>query len=714
MNDLRIFLKHAAISLVLLGWTSAALANQAGSLDITYQPVLDGPVRAIVPLTDGQALIGGAFATVNESARAGIARLQADGTLDTTFDPGPWSAGDANPAVNAILVQPDGKVLIGGKFTQIHGVSRVNLARLNADGSVDMGFAPSCGSVNCLALQPDGGILYGGQAEKAMRDSSCLGRLNQDGTPDLDFKVTLVGYQHGLGATYLPRVDKIVIQTNGQIFIQGFIEGVGFESRFGLARLDANGSLDTTFPSPAGAATSNEMGPYSAVAAFAVQPDGKLLLGCNAFLFKGWDRRVARLDANGLLETNFNTPLPLDLSRLWTGRNAINCILPQTNGQILVSGDFSGILVSGQRLARNHLVRLLPSGGLDDEFDLNAGTDTPAAIMVNQCDGQVLLGGTFTNVNGTSRPYLARLHGDETLARVPTILTPPSGTNVLEGETVRLWVSADGAALRYQWRLNGIDIVGATRADLVLTNVSPLDTGAYSVAVRNEVAETTSAPATVTIHTFAEVLNSPGLIYRSEFAGRIVQAGWFYQTEITHDGVSAIQTKDASITHPGEPNPGGIAGLQTQVQGPGQLSFWWKTVNSLIYFSIPVEEGGWWYPWFQRATDWQQVKIAIPPGEHTLDWSTSFYSGCALILDEVSFNPGVTFSTTDAQWSSRGGFEFQIAPPADQPYQMERSLDLIKWTPWMTITPTNSILHLSDPSATNRSQTFYRARVLGR
>ena len=713
MKNLELALRHFALSLFLLARTAAVLAIQPGSLDTAYQPVLDGPVKAIAVMADGKALIGGTFATVNGSARAGIVRLNADGTLDSTFDPGPGIAGDTNRVVNAILVQPDGKVLLGGVFAQIHGVPRVNLARLNANGSVDMSFAPACHTVNCLALQPDGGILYGGQAGKAEAGPFSLGRLSMDGTPDSEFRVSLAGYQHGFGDPIPPSVDKVVVQTDGRIFIQGFFNAIGPEERFGFARLNANGSLDTTFPGPPRAEQGNSMGPNCTVASFAVQPDGKVLLGSTAFLFKGWNRRLARLDANGLLETNFSTPLPVDLADNGTGRNAINCILPQTDGHLLVSGDFTAIVAGGQRQARNHLVRLIRSGGLDYEFGPNAGTDTPATVMVSQRDGRMLLGGAFTNVNGTSRPYLARLHGDETLARVPTILTPPSGTNVLEGETVGLWVSAAGAALRYQWRRNGIDLAGATRADLVLTNVNPADSGDYAVTVRNEVSEAMSAPATVTIHTLAEALNSPGLNYTTEYGSKIVQADWIYQTGITHDGVGAIQTQDAALTHPGEPWPIGNAGLQTKVQGPGQFSFWWKSVNSLISFSTYVDGVSLWDPWFPAPTEWRQVKIALPPGEHTLEWYASFYSRCALVLDEVSFTPGVTFSPAAPHWSPHGGFEFQIAPPADQPYQLEWSADLIQWTPWMTITPTNSILQLYDPSATNRNQTFYRARVLG-
>src|SRR5204863_715331 len=87
---------------------------------------------------DGKVIVGGNFTTVNGVARNCVARLLADGSLDTTFNPGTG----ANDVVVAVLLQPDGKVVIGGYFTTINGTTKRMLARLNADGSVDGTFTP--------------------------------------------------------------------------------------------------------------------------------------------------------------------------------------------------------------------------------------------------------------------------------------------------------------------------------------------------------------------------------------------------------------------------------------------------------------------------------------------------------------------------------------------------------------------------------------------
>lgn len=100
-----------------------------------FGPWLNGPaVRAMALQTDGKILLGGSFTASDSLPRNRLARLQANGPLDTDFE------ADANAEVLAVAVQADGKILVGGQFTEIAGHAVAYLARLNADGSVDMGF----------------------------------------------------------------------------------------------------------------------------------------------------------------------------------------------------------------------------------------------------------------------------------------------------------------------------------------------------------------------------------------------------------------------------------------------------------------------------------------------------------------------------------------------------------------------------------------------
>src|SRR5207344_1973953 len=98
-------------------------------------------VWSIVVQSDGKLLIGGNFYSVNGTNRNNVARLTANGSLDSSFNP---TAG-ADNSVSSVVVQSDGKVLIGGSFTTVNGTNRCRIARLNADGGLDSSFQPGIG-----------------------------------------------------------------------------------------------------------------------------------------------------------------------------------------------------------------------------------------------------------------------------------------------------------------------------------------------------------------------------------------------------------------------------------------------------------------------------------------------------------------------------------------------------------------------------------------
>src|SRR4029077_2413605 len=100
-----------------------------------------------------------AFTAVNGVVRRRFARLNSDGSLDSSFT----VTGDSS--AQAWAIQPDGKILIGGFFTTINGVGRASVARLNSDGSLDTTFNPGTGAtgggVSALAFKTDGKIVIG-------------------------------------------------------------------------------------------------------------------------------------------------------------------------------------------------------------------------------------------------------------------------------------------------------------------------------------------------------------------------------------------------------------------------------------------------------------------------------------------------------------------------------------------------------------------------
>ena len=160
-------------------------------------PGANNTVFAIATMPDGTNYIGGEFTSVDSISRIRIARLTATGEVDPTFE----ALGGANDFVTAVAAYtapgPNRrKVLIGGGFTAVNGVQRNGIARLNTDGSIDTTFNPGNGAngpVYSVALQLDGTILIGGDFTSF--DGilvNRIARLLADGQLDLN-------YQTGLG-----------------------------------------------------------------------------------------------------------------------------------------------------------------------------------------------------------------------------------------------------------------------------------------------------------------------------------------------------------------------------------------------------------------------------------------------------------------------------------------------------------------------------------
>jgi uncharacterized delta-60 repeat protein len=235
--------------------TSIALLNSSGTQDTLFRlnpngtrdtnwlvTLNGGAVSAIAQQADGKIVIGGTFVSVNGTNRAGVARLNTNGTPDLTFGNG---LSGVSGLVNCLALQPDGKVLIGGYFFFVNGLSRTRIARLNQDGSVDGGFqngmAGADGEVEALAVQPDGKILMGGfftSVNNAHR--SGVARLNPDGSLDNAF-------QNGMAGAEPSAVNALVLQPDGKVVIGGGFTAINGVSRYRIARLNADGSVDFLF-----------------------------------------------------------------------------------------------------------------------------------------------------------------------------------------------------------------------------------------------------------------------------------------------------------------------------------------------------------------------------------------------------------------------------------------------------------------------------------
>src|SRR4051812_12038845 len=166
------------------------------SVDPNFDPGANNYVFALAAQRDGRVLVGGAFTQIAGGPRTSLARLNADGSLDPSFAP------TFNQRVVTIALQADGKILVGGLFLSVNGQNRVGIARLNPDGSLDSTFInPSIrqanianADVHCIVVQPDGKILVaGGFNSVAGQTRNEFARLNSDGSLDLAFNPDVTG-----------------------------------------------------------------------------------------------------------------------------------------------------------------------------------------------------------------------------------------------------------------------------------------------------------------------------------------------------------------------------------------------------------------------------------------------------------------------------------------------------------------------------------------
>lgn len=374
---------------------------KAGDVDFSFVwgGGINGGVQVIVPQPDGKVLIGGSFTTVHGAARGGIARLNADGKTDHTFMYRVPGVAGNDAVVYAIALQEDRKVLIGGDLTTVNGMNRMGVARLNADGSLDRHFeydvAGEAGGVSALVLQPDGKILIGGSYHSTLNATSRNGirRLLPDGSRDPGF-VGVAGY-----------VEALAIQADGKILVGGAFAAASGGYRYGVVRLNPDGTPDATYAEPSFALGSSNDGVR--IWEIVVQPDGKILVGGLFTRVNGASRTaITRLNGDGTLDDQFRPErLPGDAS--------LEAIALQPDGKLLLSGYAYVNLVNG--MSQSRVVRLNADGSEDGSFASVSLRESYQNSIAIQRDGRVLIGGTFTSIRGATRPGIARLNPDGTL-----------------------------------------------------------------------------------------------------------------------------------------------------------------------------------------------------------------------------------------------------------------------------------------------------------
>ncbi len=341
----------------------------------------DGSIYDLRIQSDGKVVVVGNFSSMfNGSSRRGVARVNGDGSLDANFA----ATCGLDVGGSTLETQSDGKIIVGGGFSTYCGSSSKNLVRLNPDGSIDTSFigngAPD-GAVRTMKFQQDGKLIIGGDFLKVGGVSSPhIARLNVDGSLDSSFSV-------GSGFDQYPL--SLAVQSDGKIVAAGIFVSFNGTARNHVARLNGDGSLDVTFTSPIIGG--------SFAQALSIQSDGKIIVGGG---FGAWNfsyYNLLRMLPDGTIDSSFNTGTAPDSTVYST------LVLP--NGEILISGAFNHY----NGVTRNKVALLKSDGTLDTGFASVADTINYILALGLQSDGRVILGGTFTSYGGIPQSDLARV-----------------------------------------------------------------------------------------------------------------------------------------------------------------------------------------------------------------------------------------------------------------------------------------------------------------
>jgi uncharacterized delta-60 repeat protein len=359
-----------------------ARLNPDGSLDTTFNPGtgFDALVFATCVQTDGKIIVGGNFSTYNSIAMNEIVRLNTDGTIDSTFNIG---FGFGGGSVDCISIQTNGKIIVGGGFSRYNNINRNKIVRLNTGGSIDTSFNIGSGfsdRIKTSSIQADGKIILGG--DPGRYNGIVYGmiiRLNQNGSRDTTFNNTTL---------YSTFIQTTSIQSDGKIIIGG---SFNYPNASRLARLNTDGSLDSTF--------NQGTGLNQVVFTTCLQADGKIIAGGAFTSYNGLTRnRIVRLNIDGSPD-------------LFGFNSEVSSIAIQTDGKIIVGGSFTTFY--GTSL--NRIARLNTDGSLDTSFNIGSGFDNSVNSISIQNNGKIIIGGTFGSFNGTARGGITRLNTDGSL-----------------------------------------------------------------------------------------------------------------------------------------------------------------------------------------------------------------------------------------------------------------------------------------------------------
>ncbi len=417
--------------------------NTDGSKDAGFDVSsgFDDTINSVLIQTDGKILVGGFFSYYRSLSQSGLVRINTDGSKDATFDI--FTGFGYAPAVTSLGLQSDGKVIVGGMFLYYRGLSQNHLVRLNSDGTKDNSFNIGTGygigqtdRINFIVVRPNGKILTGGNFNSYQSNTvNNFLSINNDGSRDTAFET---------GNGFNTPINAIVQQTDGKTIVGGNFTNYQHTLQSGLIRFNTDNSVDTSFNIGSGFFYSYN-GTQGNIKSLAIQTDGKIMVGGYFNAYQGVNQKnLIRLNADGSKDTSFNTGS--GFVRSYDDSDSVNSIVVQTDGKIIIGSD----VTEYQGIVSRYLIRLNASGSVDSSFNIGTGFDAPVLSVALQSDGKLIVGGKFKNYQGVSQNYLVRLNSDGskdssfnigtgfgslyTIGDVQSIVVQPDGKIIVGGK----------------------------------------------------------------------------------------------------------------------------------------------------------------------------------------------------------------------------------------------------------------------------------------
>src|SRR5688500_16374923 len=224
--------------------TALPTMAQPGTLDTNFTANVSATdpsilIESLAVAPDGKLIVGGRFSRVSGVTQSAVTRLHTNGLRDGSFP------ASAVRWINAVAIDQSNRVLLAGVLTNVNGIRVTNLARLRSDGSLDSGFTPPAfdGALYAVTVLPEGKILVGGSFRRMVQSQvfapQNIIRLNEDGTPDEAFSANTRGANE--------TVYAFARQSDGKVLVGGAFTTFDGEPRAGVVRLNADTALDSTF-----------------------------------------------------------------------------------------------------------------------------------------------------------------------------------------------------------------------------------------------------------------------------------------------------------------------------------------------------------------------------------------------------------------------------------------------------------------------------------